>query len=74
MTPKDPLCALGASTPACARLSRLQRTAINRQAHINALAFERLERERLTKEALERIDQAEEDDTPVPAAGRSHGA
>lgn len=53
----DLLCALGASThmAARARLTRLQRTEINRQAHVNAQAFERLERERLTQLALDEL-------------------
>ncbi|KPB75137.1 hypothetical protein ALO83_200061 [Pseudomonas cannabina pv. alisalensis] len=54
MTQSDPLCALGAGAlaHARARLTRLQRKEINRQAHVNARAFEQLERERLTQLAL----------------------
>lgn len=64
MTPKDPLCALGANTPACARLTRLQRTEINRQAHVNAQVFERSERERLTRAALEQLEVEGADQKP----------
>lgn len=71
MTQTDPLCALGAPTPACARLTRLQRTQINRQAHVNAQAFERLERERLTRETIERIEAAGSIETSKPAPSRT---
>lgn len=64
MSKNDPLCALGAPTPACARLTRLQRTEINRQAHVNAQAFERLERERLTRLALEQLNAKDHQQLP----------
>jgi|LNAP01.1.fsa_nt_gb hypothetical protein len=51
----DLLCALGARTAPRARLSRLQRKEINRQAHLAAQQFEHAERERLTREALDKI-------------------
>lgn len=58
----DLLCALGASThmAARARLTRLQRTEINRQAHLAAQEFERQERARLTGLALDQLDSAGE--------------
>lgn len=58
MSKNDPLCALGASThvAARARLTRLQRQEINRQAHVSAQVFERRERERLTQLALEQLE------------------
>ena len=63
MSKVELLCALGASThmAARARLTRLQRTEINRQAHVNAQAFERLERDRLTRVALEKLETEGED-------------
>ncbi len=51
----DSLCALGARTAPRARLTRLQRKEINRQAHLAAQQFELAERVRLTREALDRI-------------------
>ncbi|MGA4642662.1 hypothetical protein ACQKC8_23050 [Stutzerimonas stutzeri] len=48
-----PLCARQA--PARARLTKAQKTEINRKAHAAALEFEQQERQRLTKEALKDI-------------------
>lgn len=46
-----------APTRTRARLTKLQKAEINRQAHQNALEFERLERERLTRLALEALSK-----------------
>lgn len=53
--------ASSAPTPSRARLTKAQKTEINRQAHAAALLFEQEERKRLTESALQALNAREKE-------------